>query len=336
MTELVAPEDQSLWERWWDGDAGAGGPVRRRSAIGLDPGMDVFLTGYLVNRQGAFSLSIGVSTIGRLQRLQRLYDDLQARLAGLEPSDESAAVRLRGEMATNLRRREATVEQLHHVAAAILVGLSDLIVLPVLNAKGQLSARGGGVGPAVRGGLLALAHGRFRVLLQRAADNAGAELALFHESFTSKFCGRCVPKIRPPAVAFPPISLLSVWSRGRRFGSNESSTGDSFCIRCAQMRFQPLQPGPQEGVPLFAVQDLGRERRGRGEEGAAALPHGEASSCRSRSSRRWWCSRWRSSAVFGARAHQPHHRHGEHPAGCSTSGLWRTARSSRAAFTSCF
>ena len=201
VTELVDPRDMEAWRKWWDGESGNDGAAAagsgrriRKSAIGLDPGVDVFLTGYFICREGAFTLRFGVSTIGRLRQLDHLYGALQGRLAGLvdTSSDVAAAVNLQREMATLLRRQEAIVEQLHKVAAKVLVGLSDLIVLPALNAGGQLSARGGAVGPAVRRGLLGLSHGRFRVLLQRTAANAGAEVVIFHEAFTSKFCGRCV------------------------------------------------------------------------------------------------------------------------------------------------
>ena len=200
VTELVDPKDMQAWRQWWDGESGNDGAAAagsgrriRKSAIGLDPGVDVFLTGYFICREGAFTLRFGVSTIGRLRQLDHLYGALQGRLAGLDTSDDvAAAVKLQREMATLLRRQEAIVEQLHKVAARVLVGLSDLIVLPALNAGGQLSARGGAVGPAVRRGLLGLSHGRVRILLQRTAANAGAEVVIFHEAFTSKFCGRCV------------------------------------------------------------------------------------------------------------------------------------------------
>lgn len=163
-------------------------PAERRQdetqarVVALDPGIRSFLTWFSESNTG----HIAPGAFGKIQRLCAQLDDLLSR-AKLEK--KRLAKRNKYRAADRLRARiRNLIDELHHQAARWLVDNFDVILLPTFETQ-DMTKRGARKlrSKSVRS-LLNYAHYRFRQFLAWKAWQAGKDLLLVNEAYTSKTC----------------------------------------------------------------------------------------------------------------------------------------------------
>ncbi len=163
-------------------------PVQRRvtetqgRVVALDPGIRNFLTFFSETSAG----HIGQGDFGRIQRLCAHLDNLLSR-AKLE----KLRFRKRNLYAAADRMRVRIgnlVDELHHQAARWLVDNFDLILIPAFETS-DMARRGARKlrAKSVRS-MLTFAHFRFRQFLAWKAWQAGKQVLVVNEAYTSKTC----------------------------------------------------------------------------------------------------------------------------------------------------
>ena len=174
---------------------------------------------FCFQRDGVKLVTLGRGTGGRLASHKRQYDHLCFLLSKLEKTlarlgderdclrptaavrradlDESTRVLLKEgipevkrKIAKELLLMKSIVTKLHENTARYLIGMvgkGGLIILPILDTA-VLSKH---AGHRLAEELMGLCHGEFRVTLKRRCQNAGVNLCLYHERYTTKCCGNC-------------------------------------------------------------------------------------------------------------------------------------------------
>ena len=157
----------------------------------IDPGVDVFLTCYVVRPEGVYVVEFGKGFSGYLRRK---YDRALRKLQGeVARDEEGSAAEAQARRDLLLSQREREVARLHESAAARLLALAECVFLPKLDtAVLGRRRRSGGLSASVKDRMFSLGHARFRDLLERRAANAGALVDLRTiEWGSSKACGEC-------------------------------------------------------------------------------------------------------------------------------------------------
>ena len=159
--------------------------------VALDPGVRAFLTWFSETDAG----QIGKHDFGRIQRLCHHLDQLISRVA------KATARRKRNlRRAANRMRVRVTnlINELHHQAARFLVDNFDLILLPTFETSEMVQRGKRKIRSKSARSMLTFAHYRFQQFLLWKAWEAGKQVLLVNEAFTSKTCswsGEIVAKL---------------------------------------------------------------------------------------------------------------------------------------------
>lgn len=149
--------------------------------VALDPGIRSFLTWYSESDCG----QIGRGDFGRIQRLCQHLDRLLGRAAKATGHRRRNIYRAASRMRVRIGN---LIDELHHQAARFLVDNFDLILLPTFETR-EMAERGRRRirSKSVRS-LLTFAHYRFQQFLFWKAWEAGKQVLLVNEAYTSKTC----------------------------------------------------------------------------------------------------------------------------------------------------
>ena len=157
--------------------------------VALDPGIRTFLTWFSETDAG----QIGKHDFGRIQRLCQHLDQLISRTAKTgsrrKRNLRKAANRMRVKI-TNL------IDELHHQTARFLVDSFDLILLPTFETSQMVQRGKRKIRSKSARSMLTFAHYRFQQFLLWKAWEAGKQVLLVNEAFTSKTCswsGEIIP-----------------------------------------------------------------------------------------------------------------------------------------------
>ena len=157
--------------------------------VALDPGIRTFLTWFSETDAG----QIGKHDFGRIQRLCQHLDQLISRTAKTgsrrKRNLRKPANRMRVKI-TNL------IDELHHQTARFLVDSFDLILLPTFETSQMVQRGKRKIRSKSARSMLTFAHYRFQQFLLWKAWEAGKQVLLVNEAFTSKTCswsGEIIP-----------------------------------------------------------------------------------------------------------------------------------------------
>lgn len=149
--------------------------------VALDPGIRSFLTWFSETDTG----HLGKNDFGRIQRLCYHLDDLLSKATQAKGHSKRNLHQAADRMRLRIR---SLVDELHHQAARFLVDNFDLILLPTFATR-EMTGRGKRRlrKKSVRS-LLNFAHYRFQQFLLWKAWQAGKQVLLVNEAYTSKTC----------------------------------------------------------------------------------------------------------------------------------------------------
>ena len=157
--------------------------------VALDPGVRAFLTWFSETDAG----QIGKHDFGRIQRLCHHLDQLISRTA----KAGSRRKRNLRKAADRIRVRIINlIDELHHQTARFLVDSFDLILLPTFETSQMVQRGKRKIRSKSARSMMTFAHYRFQQFLLWKAWEAGKQVLLVNEAFTSKTCswsGEIIP-----------------------------------------------------------------------------------------------------------------------------------------------
>ena len=159
--------------------------------VALDPGVRTFLTWFSETDAG----QIGKHDFGRIQRLCHHLDQLISRTAKATARRKRNFRRAANRMRVRVTNR---INELHHQAARFLVDNFDLILLPTFETSEMVQRGKRKIRSKSARSMLTFAHYRFQQFLLWKAWEAGKQVLLVNEAFTSKTCswsGEIVAKL---------------------------------------------------------------------------------------------------------------------------------------------
>jgi putative transposase len=153
--------------------------------IALAPGVRTFLTGF----DGQNFLEIGVSDMGRINRLGKYLDDLMSRISLSKSSQERQKMR---KAASRLRCKiRDLVDDCHKKTASYLTKKYQTILLPQFETSEMTKRSQRKIRSKTARQMLTWAHYRFKQVLRKKAELSGSHVIDVTEEFTSKTCTKC-------------------------------------------------------------------------------------------------------------------------------------------------
>ena len=166
--------------------------IGEEKIIALDPGVRTFMTGYAPTDEGqGYAFEFGKGDIGRLIRLAKVSDELQAKIASAGKKRKRKKRRLRQAMLRNNERIRHTRDELHWKIASFMVQNFTAILLPVFQTQNMVKRTNRKIRSRTARQMITWSHYQFQQRLISKAEEWDVRVILCDESYTSRTCGAC-------------------------------------------------------------------------------------------------------------------------------------------------
>jgi IS605 OrfB family transposase len=161
-------------------------------AVSIDPGVRTPFTWYSPTKGTG---KIGQRDIGRVVRLCQHMDDLISRMDRLNESSSKRKKRKARRLAAAVARMRRGIvrlqDEIHRKAIAFFVREFDAIVIPPFEVSSMVNRKTRRITRRTVRNMLSWAHFRFRRRLISKAEEAGVQVIVQDEAYTSKTCSWC-------------------------------------------------------------------------------------------------------------------------------------------------